>query len=95
MPLQVEWDDEKNRINIEKHGISFETAMYIFNDERRIEIYDAEHSIEEDRYNTIGMVDDVLFVVYTERRERIRLISARAANSLERSIYYDQNSFFR
>jgi hypothetical protein len=40
------------------------------------------------------MVDDVLFVVYTERRERILLISAKVANALERSIYYDQNSFF-
>ena len=95
MSLQFEWDEEKNRINIAKHGISFETALYIFNDDRRIEIYDAEHSIDEDRYNTIGMVDDVLFVVYTERKEKIRLISARAANALERSIYYDQNSYFR
>ena len=93
--LRFEWDEEKNILNIKKHGIRFETAMHIFNDPNRIEIYDFEHSTNEDRYNTIGMVEDVLFVVYTERRERIRLISARAANSLERSIYYDQNSFFR
>lgn len=44
-----------------------------------IEIYDMEHSINEDRYNTIGMVNDILFVVYTERKENIRLISARLA----------------
>ena len=74
-----EWDEEKNRINLEKHGIDFETAMLVFNDLQRIEIYDVEHSTNEDRYNTIGMVHDVLFVVYTERNENIRLISARLA----------------
>lgn len=60
------WDDEKNKINLEKHGIDFETAMLVFNDLQRIGIYDMEHSTEEDRYNTIGMVNDVIFVVYTE-----------------------------
>ncbi len=53
-----------------------------------------EHSKEEDRYNTIGMVNDVIFVVYTERKENIRLISARIATKTERSIYYDQDSYF-
>lgn len=89
-----EWDEEKNKINMEKHGIDFETAMLVFNDLQRIEIYDVEHSVEEDRYNTIGMVNDVLFVVYTERKNNIRLISARVATKLERSIYYDQDSYF-
>ena len=59
-----------------------------------IEIYDMEHSINEDRYNTIGMVNDILFVVYTERKENIRLISARLATKTERSIYYDTDSYF-
>ena len=44
---------------------------------------------------TIGMVNDVLFVVYTERKQNIRLISARLANKTERSIYYDTDSYFR
>ena len=72
----------------------FETAMLVFNDLQRIEIYDMEHSKEEDRYNTIGMVNDVIFVVYTERKDNIRLISARIATKTERSIYYDQDSYF-
>ena len=50
-----------------------------------------EHSIEEDRYIAIGCVGDVLFVVFTERKENIRLISARLANEAERRLYYDQN----
>ena len=45
MALQFEWDEEKNRINREKHGISFETALYVFQDEYFIEMYDFEHSI--------------------------------------------------
>lgn len=68
--------------------------MLVFNDLQRIEIYNMEHSTEEDRYNTIGMVNDVIFVVYTERKENIRLISARVATKTEGSIYYDQDSYF-
>ena len=60
--LNFEWDEEKNQLNLKKHGIDFETAMLVFNDLQRIEIYDVEHSINEDRYNTIGMVHDVLLL---------------------------------
>lgn len=92
--LKLEWDEDKNEQNLAKHGIDFETAILVFNDLQRIEIYDMEHSIHEDRYNTIGMVNDILFVVYTERKENIRLISARLATKTERSIYYDTDSYF-
>ena len=92
--MKFEWDEKKNRINRQKHSISFETAMLVFNDDNRIEIYDFEHSGDEDRYNTIGCVNDILFVVYTERKENIRLISARLATKRERSVYYDQDSYF-
>ena len=92
--MKFEWDEDKNKQNLAKHGIDFETAILVFNDIQRIEIYDMEHSIHEDRYNTIGMVNDILFVVYTERKENIRLISARLATKTERSIYYDTDSDF-
>lgn len=91
--LEFEWDEEKNIQNLEKHGIGFETAMLVFNDAYRLEVYDVEHSQEEDRYNTIGLVHDVLFVVYTERRDKVRIISARLATAKERSIYYDQDCY--
>lgn len=87
--MLFEWDDEKAAINLKKHGVSFETAVLVFYDENRIELYDSDHSQDEDRYNTIGMVNDILFVVYTERKDRLRIISARPANSKERSMYYD------
>ncbi len=91
--LIVEWDDEKNEINKRKHGIYFEDAARIFLDENRIENYDELHSIEEDRYKVIGKVDDILFVIYTEREEKYRLISARYANKKEVEEYYGQYSY--
>ena len=89
--MTFEWDQEKNLINKKKHGISFETAAYVFYDEQYIEMFDFEHSIDEDRYIAIGQVEDVLFVVFTERKENIRLISARLATEAERRLYYDQD----
>ena len=89
--LVFEWDEDKNLLNQRKHGISFETAAFVFEDKNYIEMYDFEHSIDEDRYIAIGCVADVLFVVFTERKERIRLFSARLATETERRLYYDQN----
>lgn len=54
--LLFEYDPEKNRKNIEKHGISFESAAKVFFDYDRIEFYDEEHSVDEDRYNTLGVI---------------------------------------
>ena len=62
----VEWDDKKAAINRQKHGIEFEDAALVFADENRVERYDEKHSQDEDRWQVIGMVNDVLFVVYTE-----------------------------
>ena len=87
--LQFEWDENKAAANWKKHGISFFKAARVFEDNQRKEYYDVAHSDDEDRYITIGMADDILFVVYAERREKIRIISARYANRRERRLYYD------
>ncbi len=90
--LQFEWDDEKDKINIKKHKLSFSTAKFVFNDENRIEIFDDVHSTYEERYITIGEIGQVpvvVTVVYTERGQKIRLISARKATAEERRLYYD------
>lgn len=84
----VEWDDNKNRINKQKHGISFETAALVFADDERIEYLDKEHSVDEDRYVVLGCVHGIIYVVYTMRGEAARLISARMATARERGIYY-------
>ena len=87
--LEFEWDEEKAAANLKKHGIDFRDAALVFNDPFRKEFYDAAHSGGEDRYNTIGKVDEILFVVYTELGIRTRIISARPANKKEMKIYYD------
>ena len=80
--MLFEWDDEKEKINIAKHGIDFSTAARVFNDKNRLEQYDEAHSYTEERYITIGIIDNIAYlvmVVYTERETSIRLISARKA----------------
>lgn len=91
--MVFEWDEEKNKLNKSKHGISFEVAAHVFEDPEYIEMYDFEHSEEEDRYIAIGKVGEILFVVFTERKDNIRLISARLATNRERSLYYDQDIY--
>lgn len=86
--IVFEWDDEKNLRNIRKHNIDFYDAAKVFGDENRVEWLDEYHSDDEDRYITIGRVDEILFVVYTEREEKTRLISARLADKKERMKYY-------
>ncbi len=92
--MRFQWDEEKNRLNQKKHHISFEYATYVFDDEYRYEVFDEEHSDDEDRYDVIGMVDDIIFVVCTYRENDIvRLISARKANKAERRKYYGNRDY--
>ena len=87
------WDEDKNRLNIKKHNISFYIAAAVFDDEQRIEFLDPEHSDDEDRYITIGLVQDVLTVVYCDRENPrtkeldTRIISARKATKQEKQAY--------
>ena len=89
-----EWDDDKNELNKKKHGISFETAALIFEDENRVEKYDYTHSQDEDRYISIGMINKILTVVHTDRSDAVRIISARLADAGEKEQYYGQNDYY-
>lgn len=94
--MQFEWDDEKEKINIVKHGIDFSTAALVFGDHNRIEKYDKLHSEDEDRYITIGIINGitiVVMVVYTEREAAIRIISARLATKCEKEAYYNAEEY--
>jgi uncharacterized DUF497 family protein len=72
-----EWDENKNQLNIEKHGVSFEEAQNVFKDPKRLTLFDEGHSQDEDRYFCIGVVDDrVITVRFIIRRSRIRIIGA-------------------
>ena len=88
--LKFIWDSEKAKINKKKHGISFEIAARVFLDENNIDDYDEFHSDEEDRIKIIGKVGKILTVIYTERNDRNRLISARPADKNEEELYYEQ-----
>lgn len=86
----VEWDDNKAAINYKKHGIRFETAARVFLDDNRIDFLDELHSDDEERWKVIGRVRNILVVIYTERQEKLRLISARYATKEEEDEYYGQ-----
>ena len=83
-----EWDDQKNERNILKHGVDFAGAALMFLDYDRIEIIDNRKDYKEIRYITIGTVNEIILsVVYTVRKAKYRIISARRANKNERETY--------
>lgn len=88
--IGIEWGDDKNVLNKQLHNLSFEAAQYVFTDPERLERPDQseENTSGEERWQTLGMVGKVLFVVYTERGENRRIISARIAEKHERRSYH-------
>ena len=89
--LNFEWDENKNHSNQLKHGISFEEATKIFDDEKRVEHQDFRQDYGEDRWKSIGQIIGIIFsVTYTLRATAIRLISARRASQRERDLYENQ-----
>jgi uncharacterized protein len=91
--MELEWDENKAALNLQKQGVSFDDAALVFYDPGRIETYDEREDYSEDRWATIGLVyTAVLYVVYTVRHEEtVRLISARKANAIERQKYRETN----
>ena len=88
---EVIWDDDKDRRNREKHGVSFQEAAELFTSGVDfLEIYDEAHSFDEDRFLAIGpIVRGVVLVVWTERAEEVvRVISARWATPRETDLYH-------
>ncbi len=84
-----EWDQAKEQSNIAKHRLDFRTASRVFLDPFLLEFED-DRCYEETRWNVIGAVEGrILFVTYTERNDRIRIISARGAEPHERKRYHD------
>ena len=92
MNMEFDWDSEKELDNIRRHGVNFADASEVFRDYFRIERIDDDSSDHENRYQTMGYYYNVLFVVYTERSDVIRIISARVAEPFERRIYANSES---
>ena len=89
-----EFDQEKAAINFQVHKVDFEDAILVFSDPLRIERRDDSegNAAGEERWQTLGKVNKVLFVVYTERGKKTRLISARAASKAEKRSYYGNDN---
>lgn len=91
--MQFEWEAKKSRENLLKHDVRFETAVLVFDDPYALTQRDLTHDEKEDRFITLGAIGpgSVLFVVHTWRgddgREKLRIISARAATARERTLY--------
>jgi len=91
--MEFEWDAEKERATIEKHGISFNEARHIF-DSPVLTRVDDRQDYSEVREISLGLLSSdtpliVVVVVHTARSKKTRLISARKANRRERKVYYD------
>ena len=91
---KFEWDDEKDIINRRKHGVSFEEAATVFNDENGIFLDDPDHSETEDRFLLIGFSETARLLLvchcYRENDAVIRIISARKATTREKAFYGEQ-----
>jgi uncharacterized DUF497 family protein len=90
--MRFEWDENKNKTNRDKHGVSFETAQLVFNDPHALSVQD-RHEWGEERWQTLGLVGGVVMLLvahtYTEGgdAEVIRIISARKATKREKQRY--------
>ena len=95
MENEFEWDENKDVLNYQKHHLHFEDVIYVCADKYRLERADPSvgNNGREDRWQTIGKVGDVVFVAFTERKSKIRLISARLATAHERRLYYGNSDF--
>ena len=92
--MKFAWDINKEKVNIQKRGITFEQASYVFSDPFALSKYDDEHSEDEDRWILLGksLNENILVVVHTFRKdddtEFVRIISARRATKKERQAYH-------
>jgi len=89
MALEFEWDPAKAERNLKEDGVSFDDATTIFRDTLSITISDPDHSDSENRFIDIGISHrmELLVVSYTERKDKIRIISSRRATRAERKNY--------
>lgn len=90
--MEFEWNDEKAKINLAKHEVSFEEAKTVFDDGLFLIFADIDHSSEEKRFIIMGESDKgrLLVVAFTERETATRLITARKATPSERKFYEEE-----
>jgi len=90
--LQFEWDNRKEKLNVKKHGISFDEARTVFYDENAIQFFDPDHSDDEDRFILLGISFKLKVLVvchcFRESETVIRIVSARKADGDEEQEYW-------
>jgi uncharacterized DUF497 family protein len=90
--LRFEWDKRKERVNIKKHGVSFDEARSVFYDENSIQFFDPDHSENEDRFILLGISFKLRILVvchcFMESETIVRIISARKADGDEEDEYW-------
>lgn len=92
--MHFEWDPGKEKINIAQHRVSFTEACQVFGDPCQLNLFDCDHSEDEDRWVVIGEVPTmkIMVVIHTMRQiadlQKVRIISARKATKKERETYY-------
>jgi len=92
MTLKFEWNKSKAKDNFERHGVTFDLAKEVFRDPFAVEFLDERQEYGEERFVIIGLVAaHLLYVAYTERRDAIRIISARRATKHEQETYLQEN----
>lgn len=93
MEDRFEWDAEKTQRNARNHGVTFQEAVKAFRDAFAVERIDDRENYGEERINMLALCNGVILnVTYTERGDRIRIISARRAEKHEQEDYYRENA---
>ena len=87
--MLFDWDPEKAAANLKRQDVSFDEASTVWNDYFNIELFDHDHSVEENRFLMIGESAEqrLLIISFTERGNRVRIISARELTPKERREY--------
>ena len=89
---EFEWDDAKAAQNFRDHGVTFDVSREVFRDPFALDWLDTREDYGEQRYATVGMAQGrLVYVAYTMRKERIRIISARGAEPCEQRCYHEED----
>ncbi len=90
--MEFEWNPQKAARNLQKHKIAFVEAATVFSDPLSVTAPDPDHSLDEDRFIIVGQThkNRLVMVLFVERRNRIRIISARELTHSERNAYEEE-----
>jgi uncharacterized DUF497 family protein len=92
--IRLEWSAKKNRLNLAKHRIDFAEAASVFDDPLQLTVDDPDHSVDENRYITIGHTNRrrLVIIAHTFENDKIRIISARKPTRYERLKYEEERN---